>query len=61
MPDLDPAAVVAFEDTQAGVASAKAAGLRCVGVLGTMGPERLAQADELVDRIDAEVIRRVLG
>ena len=34
----EPGDVLAFEDTEAGVASAKAAGLRCVGVLGTMGP-----------------------
>jgi beta-phosphoglucomutase len=52
--------VVAFEDTEAGVASAKAARLRCVGVLGTMGPERLKQADEVVERIDVDVVRRLL-
>ena len=40
---LAPADVVAFEDTEAGVASAKAAGLVCVGVVGTLPPERLAQ------------------
>ena len=33
---------VAFEDTEAGVASAKAAGLRCVAVAGTHPPDRLA-------------------
>ncbi len=40
-PGLEPRDVLAFEDTEAGVASAKAAGLRCVGVLGTMGADRL--------------------
>jgi len=59
--DLPPADVVAFEDTEAGVASAKDAGLRCVGVLGTMGQERLARADELVERIDVPLMRRLLG
>jgi beta-phosphoglucomutase len=52
--------VVAVEDTEAGVASARAAGLRCVGLLGTMGPERLAAADELVGRIDVALVERLL-
>jgi len=42
---LHPNEVVAFEDTEAGVASAKAAGLYCLGVLGTHPPERLRPAD----------------
>lgn len=50
-----------FEDTEAGVASAAAAGLRVVGVLGTAAPERLAAAEELVDAIDVELMRRLLG
>jgi beta-phosphoglucomutase len=53
--------VVALEDTEAGVASATAAGVRCVGVVGTMGADRLARADELVDRIDVALIRRLLA
>ena len=58
---LDPAEIVAFEDTEAGVASAKAAGMRCVAVVGTHTRERLRAADELVDAIDASVVRRALG
>ncbi len=58
---LDPGEIVAFEDTEAGVASAKGAGLRCVAVIGTHTRERLRAADELVDAIDASVVRRVLG
>jgi beta-phosphoglucomutase len=50
-----------FEDTEAGVASAKAAGTRCVAVAGTLAPERLAAADELVERLDVELLRRLLG
>jgi len=53
--------VLAFEDTEAGVASARAAGLRCVAVLGTQSRERLAAADEIVERIDAELVRRLLS
>ena len=59
--ELLPREVVAFEDTEAGVASAKAAGLRCIAVLGTHPPERLRRADEIVETIDVEVVRRVLG
>lgn len=58
---LEPGEVVAFEDTEAGVASAKAAGLRCVGVLGTLPPERLRAADELAPALDVELLRRLLG
>lgn len=56
-----PAAeTLVFEDTEAGVASAKAAGMRCVAVLGTQAAERLAAADERVERIDVELMRRLL-
>jgi beta-phosphoglucomutase len=58
---LAPEHVVAFEDTEAGVASAKAAGLVCIGVLGTLPRERLAQADDLVDAITRDAIHRLLA
>jgi len=58
---LRPADVVAFEDTESGVTSAKAAGLACVGVLGTHAPARLAAADELVDALSVDVVRRVVA
>jgi len=58
---LLPSEVVALEDTEAGVASAKAAGLRCVAVLGTHPPERLRGADEIVEAIDVDLVRRLLG
>ena len=50
-----------FEDTEAGVAAAKAAGTRVVGVLGTQAPDRLGAADELVEAIDVPLLRRLLG
>lgn len=56
-----PGEVLVFEDTEAGIASAKAAGMRCVAVLGTLAPERLAAADEIVPAIDLPLIRRLLG
>jgi HAD superfamily hydrolase (TIGR01509 family) len=59
--DLEAREVLVFEDTEAGVASAKAAGMRCVAVLGTLAPERLAAADEIVRRIDVPLLQRLLG
>ncbi|MDX6471046.1 MAG: beta-phosphoglucomutase [Gaiellaceae bacterium] len=53
--------VLAIDDTEAGVASAKAAGLVTFAKTGTLDPHRLAEADELVDRIDLELMQRVLG
>ena len=58
---IDPSQVVILEDTDAGVAAAKAAGTRCIAVLGTLEPERLAEADEIVPALDAALMERVLG
>jgi beta-phosphoglucomutase len=55
------ARTVAFEDTEAGVSSAKDAGLYCVAVRGTLPEDRLARADELVDAIDVALVERLLG
>jgi beta-phosphoglucomutase len=57
----DPADVLVFEDTEAGVASAKAAGLHVIAKRGTLDPSRLRRADELVDRIDVALIERCLS
>ena len=59
--DLRAHEIVAFEDTQAGVASAKAAGLYCVALLGTHAPERLLAADELAEGIDVPLVQRLLA
>jgi beta-phosphoglucomutase len=58
---LEAADVLVFEDTEAGIASAKAAGMRCIAVLGTLSPARLAQADEIVPALDLPLMRRLLG
>lgn len=58
---LAPPDVVAFEDTEAGVASASAAGLRCLAVRGTHPDERLAGAEAIVDAIDVELVRSLVG
>ena len=59
-PGLEAGETFAFEDTEAGVASAKAAGLVCFGVLGTLPAERLAAADEVVDAVTPELMERLL-
>ncbi len=58
---LEASAVLVFEDTEAGIASAKAAGMQCLAVLGTLAPERLAAADGIVPAIDLPLMRRLLG
>ena len=59
--DVAAADTVVFEDTEAGIASARAAGVGYVlAVRGTLDPHRLAAADELVDRVDVDVMRRLL-
>ena len=59
--EIPAADVTVFEDTEPGVAAAKAAGMRCVAVLGTLAPERLALADELAPALDLEAVRRALA
>ena len=59
--DSHPDEVVAFEDTEAGVASALGAGLRCLAVRGTLPDVRLAAADGIVDAIDVELVRSLVG
>jgi HAD superfamily hydrolase (TIGR01509 family) len=53
--------LVVIEDTEAGVASAKAAGLRCLAVLGTLAPDRLWQADESVESVAVPLMERLLS
>ena len=58
----DPAEAVVFEDTEAGIASARAAGVgRVLAMRTTLEPHRLEQAHELIDRIDVDVVRRCLS
>jgi beta-phosphoglucomutase len=58
----EPAETVVFEDTEAGIASARAAGIgRVLAMRTTLEPHRLAGADELLDRIDVDVMQRCLG
>ena len=53
--------VLVLEDAEAGIAAAKTAGMRCIAVLGTLPPERLAAADEIVPVLDVGLMRRALS
>jgi beta-phosphoglucomutase len=59
-PDVEAGDVLVVEDTEAGVAAAKGAGMRCLAVLGTLAPERLVAADEIVERVDVPLMERLL-
>lgn len=48
---LPPAACVAIEDSRWGIESAKAAGLRCVGITHTYPRHELSAADAVIDRL----------
>jgi beta-phosphoglucomutase len=51
----------AVEDSEAGVAAAKAAGLYTVGVTTTLPARRLASADLVAGRVDRDLIARLLS
>ncbi|GGO12210.1 phosphatase [Microbispora rosea subsp. aerata] len=46
--DVDPAACVVFEDSLAGIAAARAAGMTCVAVATTHHPDELSHADLVI-------------
>jgi HAD superfamily hydrolase (TIGR01509 family) len=48
---FDPPDCVVVEDAPAGVAAARAAGMRVLAYAGTMEPEQLAEADEVFDEM----------
>jgi beta-phosphoglucomutase len=58
---VQPGEAVAVEDSEAGVAAAKAAGLYCVGVTTTQPAERLAEADELAQHVERDLISRLVS
>lgn len=58
---IEAGEVLVVEDTPLGVTAAKAAGMRCAAVLGSAPAERLRHADEIVERLDAETVLRLLA
>jgi beta-phosphoglucomutase len=57
---LGVAGGLAFEDTPAGVASARGAGLRCCAIAGTVGRDRLREADVVADALTPELVESLL-
>jgi beta-phosphoglucomutase len=58
---LGPDDAVAVEDSEAGVAAAKAAGIYCVAVTTTLPAGRLSEADELAERVDQDLNIRLVS
>jgi beta-phosphoglucomutase len=58
---VEPQDAVAVEDSDVGVAAAKAAGLYCIAVTTTMPADRLSEADRLVDRFDDKRIDELVS
>jgi beta-phosphoglucomutase len=58
---VDAAEALAIEDSDVGVAAAKAAGLYCIAVTTTMPAERLAAADRFVGRFDNRLIDELVS
>lgn len=55
--DVRPGAVLAFEDSIAGITAAKAAGMTCIGIPGTRPAAELATiADGIVRRLDPALL-----
>jgi beta-phosphoglucomutase len=55
--DLTPGQVLAIEDTPAGIAAAKGAGLRVMAVTNSYPAQHLSQADQIVETLDlAEIL-----
>jgi beta-phosphoglucomutase len=57
---VPPGELLVFEDTDVGVAAAKAAGCRVAALTRTVGADRLGDADDLVERIDVATLERFL-
>jgi beta-phosphoglucomutase len=57
---IPAAELLVFEDTDVGVAAAKAAGCFVAALSRTIGPDRLRAADALVERVDVPTLERFL-
>jgi beta-phosphoglucomutase family hydrolase len=59
--NLSPADCLVIEDSVAGVTAARRAGMRCLAVTTTNPPERLAQADWIIDTLEELTIQDFTG
>ncbi|HEX3723672.1 MAG TPA: HAD family phosphatase [Nitrolancea sp.] len=58
--DIPPERCLVIEDSPAGIASARAANMRCLAVNRTGHPDRTAQADRVVTAVTIEAIEEML-
>ena len=58
--DIPPENLIAFEDSETGIQSAKSTGIFCVGVKTTSPIEKLKMADIIIDEINLENFIRVI-
>lgn len=61
---LDPSVCVVCEDAVQGVAAAKAAGMKCVGVMNSFSREELSEADLVVqslEEVNLDLLKQLIG
>lgn len=58
--DIQPERCLVIEDSPAGIASARAAGMRCLAVQRSRGSAQLAAADRIVDTLTVEAIEALM-
>jgi len=59
--DIQPERCVVIEDAPAGIASARAAGMRCLAVQRSRDPAQLAAADRVVETVTIEAIEGLMA
>ncbi|MCS7180626.1 MAG: HAD family hydrolase, partial [bacterium] len=52
--------LIAFEDSETGILSAKTSGIFCVGVLTTQPLEKIKMADIIIDEINLKNVKKII-
>lgn len=55
-----PENIIAFEDSETGIKSAKSSGIFCIGVSTTQEIEKLKNADIIIDELNIENVKKVI-